>query len=185
MFGSVIKRAINKMGLPYVIVKGSNGITYYCDNRGMESGKVEELSVGTKVEYRSYKDMNGKLIATHLVGSNVAEKQISAQKAGKQIVLDAESKELIRAEIVEYLKDNGSLMLTTLNAFLLRKKNDYHAYGYAKPKKFFQENFADVLEFDDIDFNGCPQTQVTLRKTEAVDEMFAGDETAISANLYW
>lgn len=183
MFGSVIKRAINKMGLPYVIVKGSNGITYYCDNRGMESGKVEELSVGTKVEYRSYKDMNGKLIATHLVGSNVAEKQISAQKAGKQIVLDAESKELIRAEIVEYLKDNGSLMLTTLNAFLLRKKYDYHAYGYAKPKKFFQENFADVLEFDDIDFNGCPQTQVTLRKTEAVDEMFAGDETAISAKV--
>lgn len=73
----------------------------------MESGKVEELVVGTKVEYRSYKDKNGKLIATHLVGSNVAEKQISVQKAGKQIALDAESKEFIREVLVEYVKNNG------------------------------------------------------------------------------
>lgn len=180
MFGTVMKKAINKMGLPYVIVKGSNGITYYCDNRGMESGKVEELVVGTKVEYRSYKDKNGKLIATHLVGSNVAEKQISVQKAGKQIALDAESKEFIREVLVEYVKNNGPVMLTTLNAFLLRKKYDYHDYGYAKPKKFFKENFADVLEFEDIDFNGCPQTQVNLRKTETADEMFTGDATATS-----
>lgn len=183
MFGTVIKKAINRMGLPYAIVKGSNGITYYCDDRGMESGKVEELVVGSRVEYRSYKDNNGKLIATHLMGSKVAEKQISTQKAGMQIALDAESKELIQEEIVEYIKNNGPSMLTNLNAFLLRKKYDYHAYGYAKPKKFFLENFADVLEFEDIDFNGCPQTKVNLRKTEVVDQLSTGDEAEISAKV--
>jgi len=137
MFGKVIKRELNKMGLPYAIIKGTNGITYYCDDRGMEEGKVEDLVVGTKVEFVSYKDKNGKLIATHLKCTNVVESKTQTTKNANQEPLDSNAKEHIRKVIIGHLTNTGPIMLTRLNMFLLSKNIDYHTYGYKKPKNFF------------------------------------------------
>lgn len=163
MFGKVIKRELNKMGLPYAIIKGTNGITYYCDDRGMEEGKVEELVVGSKVEFVSYKDKNGKLIATHLKCTNVVESKTQTTKNANQEPLDSNAKEHIRKVIIGHLTNTGPIMLTRLNMFLLSKNIDYHTYGYKKPKNFFKEHFSDVLDFDDVEVGGCPQTMVKIK----------------------
>ena len=167
MFGKVIKREINKMGLPYAIIKGANGITYYCDDRGMEEGKVEELVVSTNVEYVSYKDKNGKLIATHLKCTKIPETKKQLKVVEKK-PLDNAAKEHISKVIVGHISNTGPIMLTRLNMFLLSQNIDYHTYGYKKPKNFFKENFSDVLDFDDVDANGCPQTILKLKNTNDV-----------------
>lgn len=163
MFGIVIKKEINKMGFPYAIIKGANGITYYCDDRGMENGKVENLVVGESVEYVSFKDNKGKIIATHLKRSKKPVSQKTSVKKTEQIALEVEEKERIKRIIVSHIKETGSIFLTSLNVFLLGKNIDYHTYGYKKPKDFFKENFSDVLCFDEEEINGCPQTKISLK----------------------
>lgn len=159
MFGKVIKKDINKIGLPYAIIKGSNGVTFYCDDRGMEFGKVEDLIVGTIVEYMSYKDKKGKLIAMHLKCITDSEPKDIAI-----VEFTFEEKEKIKKMIIEYMKNAGSVWLTSLNNFLLGKKIDYHTYGYTKPKTFFKKNFSDILDFNDEKINGCPQTKIKLKE---------------------
>ncbi len=158
MFGKVIKREINSIGLSYAIIRGTNGKTYYCDDRGMEEGKVEDLFVGVGVEYESYKDKKGKLIATHLK----CTKSIKKKKIVEQRTFDDEERERIKNVIVEHLSNTGPIFLTFLNIHLLGKEIDYRAYGYKKPKIFLKEKFSDVLDFDDVDVNGSPQTKVSL-----------------------
>ena len=165
MFGKVIKREINKMGLPYAIIKGTNGITYYCDDRGMEEGKVEELVVNTSVEFTSYKDKKGKLIATHLKCTKKTETKKASATISEKTALDPATKEHISKVIVGHISNTSPIMLTRLNIFLLSKNIDYHTYGYKKPKNFFKEHFSDILDFDDVDVNGCPQTMIKLKQT--------------------
>ena len=163
MFGKVIKRKINKMGLPYAIIKGTNGITYYCDDRGMKEGKVEELVVGANVEFVSYKDKNDKLIATHLKCTGTIDNKNQPTKNVSIVPLNFDVKEHIRRVIIGHLANTGSIMLTRLNMFLLSKNIDYHTYGYKKSKDFFKEHFSDVLDFYDVEIGGCPQTMVKLK----------------------
>lgn len=122
MFGIVIKKEINKMGFPYAIIKGANGITYYCDDRGMENGKVENLVVGESVEYVSFKDNKGKIIATHLKRSKKPVSQKTSVKKTEQIALEVEEKERIKRIIVSHIKETGSIFLTSLNVFFVREK---------------------------------------------------------------
>lgn len=163
MFGKVIKREINKMGLPYAIIKGTNGITYYCDDRGMEEGKVEELVVGANVEFVSYKDKNRNLIATQLKCTKIPAAKKATAKAIEKQPLSLEEKEHISKVIVGHITNTGPIMLTRLNMFLLSKNIDYHTYGYKKPKTFCKDNFSNVLDFDDVEVNGCPQTVIKLK----------------------
>lgn len=158
MFGKVIKREINSIGLSYAIIRGTNGKTYYCDDRGMEDGKAEDLFVGVSVEYESYKDKKGKLIATHLK----CTKSIKKKKTVEQRTFDDEERERIKNVIVEHLSNTGPIFLTFLNIHLLGKEIDYRAYGYKRPKIFLKEKFSDILDFDDVDVNGTPQTKVSL-----------------------
>ena len=130
MFGIVIKKEINKMGFPYAIIKGTNGITYYCDDRGMENEKVEDLVVGESVEYVSFKDNKGKIIATHLKRSKkTIAKKSNVKKIG-QIALAIEEKERIKRIIVNHIKETGldNFMPTNGTPIVLmgiyKKKND-------------------------------------------------------------
>ncbi len=168
MFGKVITKEINKMGLPYAIIKGTDGVTYYCDNRGMEIGKVEELVIGANVEFLSYKDKKGKLIATHLKYSGKKTAKASMSRVSTHTSLDTKERENIRRVIVDYFADIDSIMLTQLNKFLLGKNKNYHTYGYKKPKSFLMENFSDVLDFDDVMINGCPQTMIKLKSRDLI-----------------
>lgn len=166
MFGKVIKKEINKMGLPYAIIKGTNGITYYCDNRGMEEGKIEEIVVGANVEYVSYKDKKGKLIATHLKCIKELPVKESVMKADMQFLFGKDEKERVKKIIIDHITNTGPIFLTSLNVFLLSKEIDYHTYGYKKPKNFFRENFSDVLDFEEVDVNGCPQIKIQLKNID-------------------
>lgn len=97
------------MGFPYAIIKGKNGITYYCDDRGMENEKVEDLVVGESVEYVSFKDNKGKIIATHLKRSKkTIAKKSNVKKIG-QIALAIEEKERIKRIIVNHIKETGAI----------------------------------------------------------------------------
>ncbi len=173
MFGKVIKREINKMGLPYAIIKGTNGITYYCDDRGMEDGKVDELVIGASVEYVSYKDKKGKLIATHLKCTKANTKELTPA-----FKFDDKEKECVKKIIIHHITETGPIFLTALNMHLLNKKIDYHAYGYKKQKVFFIENFSDILDFDDVDVNGCPQTKISLKDNVSTTMSYEGGDRA-------
>ena len=105
MFGKVIKREINSMGLSYAIIRGTNGKTYYCDDRGMEEGKVEDLFVGVGVEYESYKDKKGKLIATHLkCTKSIKKKKIVEQRTFDDV--DVNGSPQTKVSLLTQITDN-------------------------------------------------------------------------------
>jgi len=163
MQGRVKESNVNKLGLPYVIIKANNGITYYCDDRGVEEGTVTQLKVGYDVEFTPYKDKKGKLIATH-----VKVIKDNTTSAGQSSVISEEDLNKIQAIIIECVKSVKVIPLTKLNIYLLKNDIDYHSFGYKKPKAFLKDNFSDILEFIDEEVNGCPQTLIKLKEENRI-----------------
>ncbi|HIW85214.1 MAG TPA: hypothetical protein IAA48_01835, partial [Candidatus Eubacterium faecipullorum] len=153
MFGEIIKKKKNKIGL-FVNVLGEDKVSYYGDSRGISKDVLVSLTVGDKVEFEGELSSTGNPTVCSLVVVEKAEKIC--------LEFSEEEKEKVKKLILLFMSQEESCFITKLNQFLLRNGFDYRKYGFQKLKGFFIEQFADVLRFETKEYNGVPQTVLSL-----------------------
>lgn len=153
MYGEIIKKKKNKIGL-FVNVLGEDKVSYYGDSRGISKDVLVSLTVGDKVEFEGELSSTGNPTVCSLVVVEKAEKIC--------LEFSEEEKEKVKKLILLFMSQEESCFITKLNQFLLSNGFDYRKYGFQKLKGFFIEQFADVLRFETKEYNGVPQTVLSL-----------------------
>lgn len=59
MLGEIFLAKKNTINKPFVLIKGTDGVSYYCDQRGMKKGRIEKLKEGDTVSFEILKDKSG------------------------------------------------------------------------------------------------------------------------------